>query len=109
MGQVYKSAGYDAAKIGGTDPAFDVLGLKTKATILGVAAPHTKTGRYNSSVRIRKFRHRGVPQQMVEVTDPNAMQIEYGHWWVTPEGRRIKWIKGLRLVNNAFNILKGGG
>lgn len=110
MGQVYKNAGIEAAKIGGLDPAMDALAGRTKATILGVSAPHTKTGRWNSSVKTENVRGRsGVRDRLVSVTDPNAMQIEYGHWWVTPEGRRIKWVKGLRLVSKAFTILKGGG
>lgn len=107
MGQVYPNAGYAAARIAGEDPAFDALAARVKLTILAVAAPHTKTGHYDSSVRIRSEKQKGVRHRVVEVTDPEALKIEYGHWWITPLGVKVKWVKGIRIVNRAYDLLKG--
>lgn len=106
MAQVYRNAGPEAAIIAGRDPEMDVIALKGKASILSVIAGHTKTGDYARSVRIVTAKGSGkVLDRVVMVTDPNAISIEYGHMWVTPEGKRIKRIKPLMIVHRAFSRL----
>lgn len=109
MGQVYKNAGIEAARIAGLSPEMDAQAAKAKAVVLGVLASHNKTGSYARRVAVRNVAgQRGVRDRVVEARDPQAMAIEYGHWWVTPEGRRIKWVRGIRVFNRAYDILKKG-
>ncbi len=109
MGQVYRNAGIEAARIAGNSPQMDATAQRTRGAILGVLASHNKTGHYASGVHTSNVRGRnGVRDRLVEVTDPNALSIEYGHWWITPLGIKVKWIKGLRIVNRAFDLMKGG-
>lgn len=107
MGTVYATAGPEAAKIAGRSPEMDAAAAKTKAVVLALAAGHTKTGNYARNVRSANVRGKnGVRDRLVETTDPAAVSIEFGHWWVTPEGKRIKWIKGLFIFVRARGIVK---
>lgn len=106
VGSVSARAHIEAAIVASGEPEMDAAAMKAKSVVLSVAASHTKTGQYNSHIRIRTVRGKaGVKDRVVESTDPNAMQIEFGHMWVTPEGKRIKYVKGIRIFNRAFTIL----
>lgn len=108
MGAVFANAGYEAARVGGDSPEMDAQALRAKSVVLAVAAPHTKSGQYNTRVKIvaDTAGNRGVRHLCVISTDPNALSIEYGHWWVTPEGEVVKWVEGIRIFNRAYDILK---
>lgn len=93
--------------MGGNSPEMDVAAARVLATVLGVAAPHTKTGAYNSRLRVKKVAGRnGVSDRAVTTTDPQALAIEYGHWWITPEGKKVRWIKGIRIFNRAYSLMR---
>lgn len=111
MGQVFSNAGIEAAKQAGRDPEMDTAARRVESTIRGVAAPHRKTGRFDSSLKISNVQgRRGVRDRLVSSDDPDAMSIEFGHELVTQSGVRTgRWIPGLRIFNRAFDILKRGG
>ena len=107
MGTVNPRAHVYAAQIGANSAEMAAQGQRVKAAILIQAARHNKTGDYMSAVRVRRSPGPTVRDTIVETTDPNALSIEYGHWWVI-DGVRIKWVQGIRIFNKAFNILKRG-
>lgn len=109
MGFVYPNAGIEAARIAGRDPEMDVQAAKGKIAVLAAAAPHTKTGNYARKVTVSNVAGKsGVRDRVIEATDRESLKIEYGHWWVTPMGIRVKWIAGIRIMNKAFDALKKG-
>lgn len=109
MGYVYPNAGIEAARIGGSDPEMDVVAARAKLAVLAAAAPHTKTGNYARKVTVKNVPGKSrVRDRLIEATDRESLKIEYGHWWVTPMGIRVKWVKGIRIMNKAFDALKRG-
>lgn len=105
MGQVYKNAGPDAARVAGLHPDMDVQANLVAMVVRAMIAPHNRTAHLESSIRVRAVPGRsGVTDRLVESTDPAAMHIEYGHM----NRDRTRWVRGIYVFNKAFDLLKRG-
>jgi hypothetical protein len=107
---VYASAGTTAAKVAGEHPEMDAVADRMAAAIVTTAAPHTRTGGFVGSVSVRRVRgKRGVTDRLVEVTDPAAEHIEFGHATrdaVDGDAGDLRWIPGLHIVSRAYQGLR---
>lgn len=104
--QVFTNAGIEAAKVAGLDPEMDAVAARMAAAIRLVAARHRRTGSYDASVRVVLARgKRGVKDRLVEVTDPAAEHIEYGHMAERADGAAV-YIHGTRIVTRAFEAIR---
>lgn len=94
MAEVAVNAHITAARVASEDPIFPAKAAAVRAALAARAAPHVKSGQYISSLHVRsQLTRRRVRDQVVYSTDPQARQIEFGHWEVRG-GRNIRWIRG---------------
>lgn len=116
MAEVYPQAAILAAREAQDRVEIEAAAHRVLLVWRAVAAYHTVTGQYARSLHLVRDRYgRGIRDWVVYTDDPNAMQIEYGHWLkvdsdhdgtATPTG---KYVPGLRIGNRAFDILKVTG
>jgi len=107
MGSVARNAHISAAIAGSKKSKMDAVAQQTKATVLALLAPHNKTGEFSRSIRLRSvYGKSGVRDILVESTHPEARNIEFGHMWVTPEGKVIKRVAGIFVFSRAFQIMR---
>lgn len=107
MGYVQPTAYIHAARVGGDSAEMDATAVRVLGIVTAVAAPHSKTGDYVRALGIRAvYGPSRIRDLLVESTDRNALSIEYGHPWITPEGDYVRDIPGIRIFGRAFDIAK---
>lgn len=109
MGVVYPNASIEAARIGGQSPQMDAAAARTKSAVLAQLASHNKTHAYAARVSVKNVPgKRRVRDRVVSTSDPQALHIEYGHWFVDKYTlEKIKWVNGLFIFRNAFRKMGG--
>jgi len=107
MAWVSRTAHILAAREGGERVEMDTVAKNTKFKILALMGPHNKSGEFSRSIRIRSVMGPArVRDRVVESTHPEAVNIEFGHMWVTPEGKVIKRVAGIHVFSRAFQMMR---
>lgn len=116
MGQVYKSATFEAARAGSWEIGMEAAAERVKIIVKSVAATHSKSGHFLASIGVTEsVSRRGVRDFIVSSDDPQAGDIEFGHFLTYQDpatGETVhteRWVPGLFLFRTAFNIAKSTG
>lgn len=98
MAEVYKGAGTKIAKLPGLQPVLQSAAEEIRGKAVALAAGHTDTGAYVSSLKVKTVPGRsGVRDRLVIADDPASTPIEFGH--LTRSGR---WVEGQYILTRAL-------
>lgn len=97
MATVYKNIDKKIAKTRVVQGAIDVAAKEIAGRARTLAAAHSDTGAYASSIKVTPA---GI-DRLVEATDPAAVHIEYGHIEVSKNGTQT-WVPGLYILTQAI-------
>lgn len=103
MAYVNKTAYRQAARAASVDPVFDLIAQELAGRVRAEALRHKKSGRLASSVLVR----RGRIDRVVEITDPEAWHIEFGHASAGKHGSPGRWVKGLHILSSQAKAMGG--
>lgn len=113
MSTVYikESVRVTAAVIAGNRGEMDGAAAKVKRAVLAEAAKHRLTGAYTAGIRIEKVpgelgTGRQVSDRVVSSTDPATLSIEYGHLQRFKNSRRVRWVPGQHIMQNAMRAVR---
>lgn len=113
MASVYikESVRVTAAVIAGGRGEMDGAANRVKRAVLAEAAKHRLTGAYAASIRVERVpgisgTGRQVTDRVVSTTDPGALSIEYGHLHRFKNSRRVKWVPGKHIMQNAMQAVR---
>lgn len=113
MASVYikESVRVTAAVIAGKRGEMDGAAHRVKQAVLAEAAKHRLTGAYSTGIRIEKVpgvsgTGRQVTDRVVVSTDPATLSIEYGHLQRFKNSRRVKWVPGQHIMQNAMQAVR---
>lgn len=100
MAKVYKGAGTSVAKLDGIQPLLDAAAAEILARATSLAASHTATGRYVSSLKVQPTPgKKGVTDRLVVAGDTAAVHIEYGH---LQGDEHPTWVPGQYILTKAI-------
>lgn len=107
MAEVFKNAGYEAAKIAGRSPEMDITARKLAGLAREFAREHSDDGTFERSIEVHESRGRNrVRQLLVVATDPLAAVKEFGHVIRNEaDGPVLGYVKGQHSMFKAMKAM----
>ena len=111
MAYVNERVRVTAAVIAGRSAEMDVAAGRVKRAVIAQASQHRLTGAYIkglvvASVPGESGTGRQVTDRVVSSTDPATLSIEYGHMQRFKNSRRVKWVPGQHIMQNAMQAVR---
>lgn len=113
MASVYIKPGIEVpvAVMAGKRGEMDGAAHRVKRAVLAEAAKHRLTGAYTAGIRVEKVpgvsgTGQQVTDRVVVSTDPATLSIEYGHLQRFKNSRRVKWVPGQHIMQNAMQAVR---
>lgn len=111
MAYVREDVRVTAAIIAGNRGEMDGAAHRVKSVVLAEAAKHRLTGAYSAGIRVERVpgelgTGRQVADRVVSSTDPGTLSIEYGHLQRFANSRRVKWVPGQHIMQNAMAAVR---